>query len=273
MKGWFNEPMRHSLAARGIRTTFPHFAAHHAMGELDIDEFEQKLSVYLSYIDGRYEIENGREAVEGLHKYLMESGIEVDIEDMVKFFAEGNKILDVVDYEVVGSRRKWCCGTYCNYRPDSDLDILLHLRFTKTASELFGLDIDWDEFFGKLQEDMVNQNFYVRTLGGGRRLIDVQLAWEPPVPERALDTKPTNIGFPNYITHDQVQTAIYELNKRGYKIHKSMFGGDFKRDEYMSGSPIALSDDIYLMYRDDNNNVTREQLNLKKALRILGWIE
>ena len=175
MKGWHNESYRHSLASRGIKTTTPSFLERPGIRDLHIDELERKLDIYISLIDGRSEIKGGRNTVKCLHDYLDNLGIEVDLEDMIGFFADGNKMFDVVYYEVVGSR----AGGY--HRPDSDTDVLIYLNFTDTAAKFFKPNPwDWDPFFEKMHEDMVNNNFEVRMKHGGERWIDVHYSWTYP---------------------------------------------------------------------------------------------
>lgn len=172
MRGWFGEPMRHGLAARGIKSDAPYMLKERGIRDLNIEELDRKLNVYISYVDGNHEIENGREASKGYYNYindmvgLDEKGIYE--EDLVNFFENGNRLFDVVAYEVIGSRAH---GTN---RPDSDTDILLYLKFTDEAIELLKpTKWDWDPFFDKLRDNMVNENFTVKTKRGKDRWIDV----------------------------------------------------------------------------------------------------
>ena len=179
MKGWYNEPMRHSLAARGIKMDAPYLLNQRGVRDLDINELDRKLDHYISLIDGRHEIEGGRDAIEGFYKYLDESvdleGSGITIDDMVDFFAAGNKIFDVTHYRIVGSRAE-------GYnRPDSDTDLVIHLKFTDEAAGFFKPDPwEWDGFMSGLHEDMVNNNFGVRTKRGKERWIDVHYNWTYP---------------------------------------------------------------------------------------------
>ena len=264
MKGWHNESYRHSLAARGVRTTSPLLFKHPEVAILDVDEFERKLDEYISIIDGSNEIKHGRKSVEYLHRYMADNGIEVDLEDLVDLFGKGNKMFNVASYEITGSRARGCS------RPDSDLDVLIHLEFTDAAAELFKrYQCDWERFLGKLNEDMVDYNFYVAASDGEDRLIDVLYSWS--LSDNGIDLSvPHDSANRNYI-----KDMVREIKRR--LEYKNIYPQFVRVDEewtgkYNKGEYVPI-DAITIVVTDKNDDSVVEQISARKFLEEMGWID
>lgn len=265
MKGWHREPYRHSLAARGVRTTSPSLLKHPEVVILDVDEFERKLDEYIAVIDGRNEIEGGRKSVEQLHRYMTDIGIEIDIEGMVDFFKEGNKMFNVTSYEIIGSRAGG------SSRSDSDLDVLIHLEFTDAAADFFKPDQwNWDAFFEKLNEDMVNYNFYVSASDGEDRLIDVLYQWSYPDNEIGYAPIPHDKATKNYI-RDMVgeirrRLEYKNIHPQSIEVDKEWIG------KYNKGEYIPI-DAITVVVTRKNGDPGVEHIKARKFLEEMRWID
>ncbi len=181
MKGWYNESHRHSLASRGVRTVSYHsYIERNPIFDIiaDRNELTKKLDYYISLIDGRSEIEGGDEAIEHYQEFFNEIGFEFTFDELKELFGSGHKLFDVTEVSVVGSRVRG------GYGPDSDIDVLVTLKFTDEAMKILRLkerdqfDYDWGVYVDEMSEAMVNSNFTVKQKNGEPVDIDVHIEIE-----------------------------------------------------------------------------------------------
>ena len=181
MRGWHNESYRHSLASRGVRTVSYHsYIERNPIFDIvaDRNELIKKLDYYISLIDGRIEIEGGDEAIGYYQEIFNDIGFGFTFDELKELFGSGYKLFDVTEVSVVGSR---VAG---GYRPDSDIDVLVTLKFTDEAMKILRLkerdmwDYDWGLYVSKMSDMMVNNNFTVKQKNGEPIDIDVHIEIE-----------------------------------------------------------------------------------------------
>ena len=181
MKGWHNESYRHSLASRGMRTVSYHsYIERNPIFDIiaDRNELIKKLDYYISLIDGRSEIEGGDEAIRHYQEFFNDIGFEFTFDELKELFGSGYKLFDVTEVSVVGSRVSG------GYREDSDIDVLVTLKFTDEAMKILRLkerdqfDYDWGVYVDEMSEAMINSNFTVKQKNGEPVDIDVHMEIE-----------------------------------------------------------------------------------------------
>ena len=181
MKGWHNDPYRHSLASRGVRTVSYHsYIERNPIFNIiaDRNELTKKLDYYISLIDGRSEMEGGNEAIGHYQEIFNDIGFEFTFDELKELFGSGYKLFDVTEVSVVGSRVSG------GYRSDSDIDVLVTLKFTDEAMKILRLkerdqfDYDWGVYVDEISDMMVNNNFTVKQKNGEPIDIDVHIEIE-----------------------------------------------------------------------------------------------
>jgi len=186
IKGWHNESARHAMAARGMRTVVDRsYIEKNPIFDIleNKNELIEKLDHYISLVDGRHEIENGDKAIRVYQEIFNDIGFEFTFDELKELFGSGYKLFDVTGVSVVGSRVRG------GYRPESDIDVLVTLKFTDEAIRILRLkdrdpfDYDWGVYVSEVSEGMVNRNFTVRQKTGEPVDIDVHIEIEAVVRE------------------------------------------------------------------------------------------
>jgi len=181
MKGWHYESYRHSLASRGVRTVSYHsYIERNPIFDIiaDRNELIKNLDYYISLIDGRVEIEGGDEAIGHYQEFFNDIGFGFTFDELKGLFGSGYRLFDVTAVSVVGSR------VTGGYRYDSDIDVLVTLKFTNEAIEILRLKerdlwyYDWGLYVSEMSDIMVNNNFTVKRKNGKPIDIDVHIEIE-----------------------------------------------------------------------------------------------
>lgn len=172
MKGWFYEPARHAMAARGIRTrAIPNpiaspdlydeewygrkghreFVGSGLEGLYSFDIINQVMD-YIRIFDGTQNYENDWN-MEDYHHSLssMHRGMRnIPHEEFEKMFDYDRRFLEIESIYVTGSR---VSGFYL---PDSDIDVYIQIK-NRSEFEKYGIDTEY--LFDKMQE-AVNEVMY-----------------------------------------------------------------------------------------------------------------
>ena len=249
MRGWHNDPYRHSLAARGIPTRiFTPAFQHPEFNKYNKDEVIRLVEGTIEYYDWTMFKNAPEDQREWFYRQRIDGVFQgVTYKDFTDFVDSGNKFFEMKGFDLVGSRSEGY------FRKDSDIDFLIFMELTDEGFDLISKDPEWDESISyhieKIEEDTIageHKWSYLDNIMGEKIPVDAFLSVD-------LSKFIPEVGDTWYwVNKKEVEEIIKRAKSKGFEFRDNPIAipGTIPRYEYHQGENVK-SGTITLLTIDD----------------------